>query len=66
MKKFVFVLGLIVLMAPAIVSADGGIFPPPNYWMQETDQKAVIFYEKNVETMVLSVTFRVTPRISVG
>jgi len=58
MKKFVFAVGLVVLIMPAVVSADGAIFPPPDYWMQETDQKAVIFQEKNVETMVLSVTFR--------
>ena len=61
MKKFeklFAVISLVALIFPAIASADGAIFPPPDYWMQETDQKAVIFHEKNVETMVLSVTFR--------
>lgn len=58
MKKFVFVASLVLLVLPMIARADGVIFPPPDYWMQETDQKAVIFHEKNLETMVLSVTFR--------
>ncbi|MBI5071717.1 DUF2330 domain-containing protein [Candidatus Falkowbacteria bacterium] len=57
-KKLFVVISLMALIFPAVASADGAIFPPPDYWMQETDQKAVIFHEKNVETMVLSVTFR--------
>lgn len=58
LKKFFTVIGLATLIFPAIASADGMILPPPDYWIQETDQRAVIFYENNVETMVLSVTFR--------
>lgn len=58
MKKFILVASLILLVAPTLAQADGVIFPPPDYWMFETDQKAVIFHEKNVETMVISITFR--------
>lgn len=58
MKKIIVVVGLILLVVPALARADGVIFPPPDYWMQETDQKAVIFHEKNVETLIISITFR--------
>lgn len=58
LKGFFAVIGLVALILPAMVSADGAIFPPPDYWMQETDQKAVIFHDENTETMILSVTFR--------
>lgn len=58
MKKIIFAIGLAVLVMPVLVNADGAIFPPPNYWMRETDQKAVIFHSENVETMILSVTFQ--------
>jgi len=58
MKKIIFALSIIALAMPAIVKADGAIFPPPDYWMQETDQKAVIFHNGSTETMILSVTFQ--------
>lgn len=58
MKKLFFVLSLIIFVAPLVASADGVIFPPPDYWMQETDQKAVIFHEKDTETMIISISFR--------
>lgn len=58
MKKIIFAISLVIIIMPAIASADGAIFPPPDYWMQETDQKAVIFHNENTETMILSVTFR--------
>jgi hypothetical protein len=57
-KKIFVAISLAALILPAVASADGVIFPPPDYWVQETDQKAVIFHEKNVETMVVSITFR--------
>ncbi|MBI4708929.1 MAG: DUF2330 domain-containing protein, partial [Candidatus Portnoybacteria bacterium] len=34
------------------------LFMPPDVYMYETDQRAVIFYENNVETLILSTTFR--------
>lgn len=57
-KKIFVAVSLLALVLPLTVSADGAIFPPPNYWIQETDQKAVIFHDENTETMILSVTFR--------
>lgn len=57
-KKYFAIVGLIALLLPAAVRADGIIFPPPDYWMQETDQKAAIFYEQGTETMVISISFR--------
>ena len=47
-----------VFLIPLFVLADGGIFPPPDYYMYETDQRAMIFYENKTETLVLSATFR--------
>jgi hypothetical protein len=61
MKKvqmFFVTVGVAVLVLPLTALADGVIFPPSDYWMRETDQKAVIFYDKNVETMVISIVFR--------
>jgi hypothetical protein len=58
MKKTLILLFSLLLLVPSLTYADGVIFPPPDYWMYETDQKAVIFHEKNLETLVLSVTFR--------
>jgi hypothetical protein len=58
MKKIIFAIILTFLVIPAIANADGAIFPPPDYWIQETDQKAVLFHDGNLETMILSVTFR--------
>lgn len=56
-KKLLFIgLGLGLLL-PQLVLADGMVVPPPDYWIQETDQKAVIFYDQGVETLVLSITF---------
>ena len=39
------------------VFADGMIIPPPNTSIYETGQKAVIWYEDGIETLVLSTTF---------
>lgn len=62
MKKTKIIAGLFV-MAIALgsikaASADGGLIPQPGRYIYETDQKAVIFYEKGVENLVLSISFR--------
>lgn len=57
MRRKLFLL-TVVFLIPSFVLADGGIFPPPDYYMYETDQRAVIFYENGIETLVLSATFR--------
>jgi len=56
-KKTIIFVACTCLILPQLALADGMIAPPPNYWMQETDQKAVIFYDEGVETLVLSITF---------
>ena len=55
-KKSIFILFALFLLAPINVWADGMIIPPPYHYVYETDQKAVIFYEKGVETLILSIT----------
>ena len=46
------------LVVPSVTLADGMVMPPIDQWIQETDQKAVIFYDKGVETMVISIAFQ--------
>jgi hypothetical protein len=58
-SKFLMGIGFIFLslFLPGIVSADGVIFPPSDYYVAETDQKAVLFYDQGIETLILSITF---------
>jgi hypothetical protein len=57
MRKILFALIILSLFLPGIASADGVIFPPPDRYVAETDQKAVLFYDKGIETLILSITF---------
>jgi hypothetical protein len=57
-KKFFKVIALLALIMPQVTMADGMLIMPPDYWVQETAQKAVIFYDGGVETMVVSITFQ--------
>lgn len=58
-KRFlIFLLFFSFLLLPKKVLADGLIVPPPGYWIEETEQKAVIFHEENQETLIISVTFQ--------
>jgi len=57
-KKLFFILGGLLLIVPFLAKADGMIVPQPDYYINETDQRAVIFYDKGVETLVLSITFK--------
>ena len=56
LKKILLI--LLVGLFPASSLADGFIVHPPGYPVYETDQKAVIFYEANQETIILSAAFR--------
>ena len=61
-KKSLFILTtFFFLFFPQVASADGGVFPPPNSYLTQTDQKAVIVFENNIETLILSVTFKGDP-----
>lgn len=42
---------------PFKINADGMVIPRPDYYVRESGQKAVIFYEKGRETLILSITF---------
>ncbi len=57
-KKIVFLLFILSLLLPGIALADGMIIPPPEYYIWETQQKAVIFHEEGREILVLSVSFQ--------
>jgi len=45
---------------PLVTKADGGLIPPDNYYIWETQQRGAIFYESEsqMETLVLSMTFQ--------
>ena len=56
-KKILFIFLLAALLVPGVVLADGMMVPPPDRYIYETDQKAVIFYEDGKEKLVLSTAF---------
>lgn len=61
MRKLPIILTILAIgltFIPFNTKADGGVFPRPNYWVRESGQKAVIFYEKGRETLILSITFK--------
>lgn len=47
----------IILLAPTVAIADGMVIPRPDYYIWETEQKAVIFYENDKEDLYVSTTF---------
>jgi len=51
------VLGVILINLGSVF-ADGGYFPPPGYWVRPGEQRAIIFHEDNVETMILTSEFQ--------
>ena len=58
LSKLLFLLFTFSFFLPISVSADGGLFPPPNFYVGHTDQKAVIFHDQGVETLIISITFQ--------
>ena len=59
MKKLLLASLILCLLAvPLLALADGMMVGPPSKIIYEKDQKAVIFYEDGVETLILSVTFK--------
>lgn len=61
MKRGEIILAVLLLFLISQISnvlADGGYFPHPGYWVMPGQQKAIIFYEDNTETMILTSNFR--------
>ncbi|MFH1890806.1 MAG: DUF2330 domain-containing protein [Candidatus Kuenenbacteria bacterium] len=56
-KLFCILLLTFIISSPLVVFADGMMIAPPDRYIWETDQKAVIFHKNGMETLVLSVTF---------
>jgi len=54
----VFLAVFIIIISLNFVSADGGYFPSPGYWIQPGQQQAVIFHEDNTETMIVTSDFK--------
>lgn len=60
MRKFLtclIILAIGIALVPIQTKADGGIFPPSKYYIEEKGQEAVIFYENGKETLILTVSF---------
>lgn len=49
---------LISIFVSSLVLADGGYFPRPGYWVRPGQQRAIIFHEGNVETLILTSGFQ--------
>lgn len=49
---------LALVFSATLARADGGIFPPDRYYSQETSQKAFIYYQNQMEDLVVSTSFR--------
>ncbi|MEW6407476.1 MAG: DUF2330 domain-containing protein [Patescibacteria group bacterium] len=58
LKKVFFLSAFCVLFLPFIVNADGIYIPPIDYYIDSSGQKAVIVYEKGVETLIVSTQFK--------
>ena len=57
-KKIFFGFLILLFLLPSLVLADGMMLPPPDRYIFETDQQAVIFFEDGVETLILSTSFK--------
>ncbi|MDP3014002.1 MAG: DUF2330 domain-containing protein [Candidatus Subteraquimicrobiales bacterium] len=59
MRRFLIpiILILLLLVAPVQALADGGFFPPPDIDITEPTQKAVIFYSKGCEDLIIQVSY---------
>ncbi|MFZ5955224.1 MAG: DUF2330 domain-containing protein [Nanoarchaeota archaeon] len=58
-NKIVLIISLLLLLQIIpLMKADGGYFPKPGYWVMPGQQKAIIFYENNVETLIVTSDFR--------
>lgn len=54
--------GIVTIALPNVAAADGAVVSPPNYYVQETAQKAVVFYEEatSTETLVVGIDYQGT------
>ena len=60
-KKLLYTLTILsLILTPLAARADGMVFirPEPNIYLQETRQEAAIYFENELETLILSTTFR--------
>lgn len=57
MKKLIIGLLVGLFLIPNVSFADGGMFPPDDYYIYETGQKGAIYYKDGQETLVLSTSY---------
>lgn len=57
--KIALLVSIVILLCSAKgVMADGMLIPPSNYYINETQQEAVIVYENSTETLIISPSFQ--------
>ena len=56
-KSILSIAVILSLILPCLAQADGMVIPQPSYEIYENEQKAVIYYEDGVETMIISIQF---------
>ena len=57
-KKFFVLFNIFAFLVPSVIFADGMMIAPPSRYIFETDQKAVIFFEDGMETLIISTSFK--------
>lgn len=57
-KNFFVLINIFAILVPMVIFADGMMIAPPNRYIFETDQKAVIFFEDGMETLIISTSFK--------
>ena len=57
-KKGILFFSIFGLLLPSLVLGDGMIMPPPNRYIYETGQKAIVWYEDGTEKLILSTSFQ--------
>lgn len=59
-KRLSFIIAISALLVPLNALADGAIFYPPASYNAEIGQRAVIFHDQGVETLILSIDYEGT------
>lgn len=57
-RRLLRIFSLVLFLTPLSAGADGLLVPPPEYWVTETNQEAVVFFEDGREDLILSTEFR--------
>jgi hypothetical protein len=57
LARIALVMGVLCVLQPLAARADGLFVPEPDYWVRETQQEAVVFFEDGHEDLIVSSGF---------